>query len=158
MSLKILMVCLGNICRSPMAHGLLQHKVSKLKLDWEIDSAGTSGYHHGELPDKRAIACMKRHGIDITYQHSRPITVADLRYYDHIFVMDRSNLRDVNDMAGTEAELQKISLIMKLVEDKNPEDVPDPYYGTGESGFEKVYEMLDLATDKLIDKYKNTTI
>jgi len=147
------MVCLGNICRSPMAHGLLQHKVSALKPDWEIDSAGTRGYHKGELPDKRAIACMKRHGIDITYQHSRPITLADLRYYDLIFVMDRSNLRDVNELAGTEDELEKIWPIMSLVEEQQPEDVPDPYYGPGEQGFETVYKMLDQATDKLIEKY-----
>ena len=150
MPLKILMVCLGNICRSPMAHGLLQHKVVQLKLDWEIDSAGTSPYHKGELPDNRAIACMKRHGIDITYQRSRPITPADLRYYDRIFVMDHSNLRDVSDMAGTEDELQKISLIMGLTDSQNPEDVPDPWYGNSDSGFEKVYKMLDAATDRLI--------
>jgi len=153
MPLKILMVCLGNICRSPMAHGILLHKISKLKSDWEIDSAGTSGYHQGELPDRRAIACMKRHGIDITYQRSRPITVADLRYYDRIFVMDRSNLHDVCEMAGTEAELEKISLIMGAVDEQHPEDVPDPWYSTGEQGFETIYEMLDRATDKLIEKY-----
>lgn len=152
------MVCLGNICRSPMAHGLLQHKVLQLKTDWEIDSAGTSGYHRGELPDNRAIACMKRHGIDITYQRARQITVADLRYYDLVFVMDRSNLKDVSAMAGTEAELEKISLMMSLTEGQNPEDVPDPWYGTGESGFEKVYEMLDRATDRLIEKYRNVNI
>ena len=154
MPLKILMVCLGNICRSPMAHGILQHKVSALKLNWEIDSAGTSGYHKGELPDRRAIACMKRHDIDITYQRSRPITVADLRYYDRIFVMDRSNLKDVSDMAGTEHELKKVELMMTVVDAQNPEDVPDPYFGTEDSGFEKVYEMVDLATDRLIEKYK----
>ena len=136
-----------------MAHGLLQHKATQLKLDWEIDSAGTSGYHHGELPDRRAIACMKRHGIDITYQQSRPIRVADLRYYDLIFVMDKANLRDVTAMAGTENEVQKISLIMGVANKQYPEEVPDPYYGTGDSGFEKVYKMLDNATDLLIEKY-----
>jgi len=147
------MVCLGNICRSPMAHGLLQHKISALKLGWEIDSAGTSSYHKGELPDSRAIACMKRHGIDITYQRSRPITLADLRYYDLVFVMDRSNLSDVNEMAGTQDELEKISLIMGLCDKQKQEDVPDPWYGPGEQGFERVYEMLDRATDCLIEKY-----
>jgi protein-tyrosine phosphatase len=152
MALKILMVCLGNICRSPMAHGLLQDKIARLKLDWEVDSAGTSGYHKGELPDKRAIACMKKHGIDITYQRSRPITIKDLEYYDLIFVMDRANLRDVSDMAGTETELQKIAIIMSLANGQHPEDVPDPYYD-GNNGFEIVYSMLDKATDKLIEKY-----
>lgn len=153
MPYKILMVCLGNICRSPMAHGLLQQKVLQRKLDWEVDSAGTSSYHKGELPDKRAIACMKRHGIDITYQHSRPVTLADLQYYDRIFVMDQSNLHDVSEMAGTEDELEKISLIMGLVDERRAEDVPDPYYGPGEKGFELVYEMLDRATDVLVEKY-----
>ena len=153
MPYKILMVCLGNICRSPMAHGLLQQKVLQRKLDWEVDSAGTSSYHKGELPDKRAIACMKRHGIDITYQHSRPVTLADLQYYDRIFVMDRSNLHDVFEMAGTEDELEKISLIMGLVDERSAGDVPDPYYGPGEKGFELVYEMLDRATDVLVEKY-----
>jgi protein-tyrosine phosphatase len=153
MPLKVLMVCLGNICRSPMAHGLLQHKVTLHQLDWEIDSAGTTGYHKGELPDKRAIACMKRHGIDITFQQSRPITAADLRYYDLIYVMDHSNLNDVSEMARTETELEKIFLVMSLANEKHPEDVPDPYFGAGDYGFETVYKMLDQATDKLIEKY-----
>src|SRR6202041_2830083 len=98
---KILMVCLGNICRSPMAHGLLQHKVKVRRLDWEVDSAGTSGYHEGQLPDARAIACMKRHGIDITYQQSRPIDGEDITYFDLIYVMDKANLHDVLAMAKT---------------------------------------------------------
>ena len=87
--MKILMVCLGNICRSPMAHGLLQHKVQKLGLKWMVDSAGTSDWHQGELPDARAIACMKRHGIDITYQRSRPVIDEDLEDFDLIYVMDK---------------------------------------------------------------------
>jgi len=147
------MVCLGNICRSPMAHGLLQQKAGFLGLDWDIDSAGVSGYHEGELPDRRAIACMKRHGIDITYQRSRPILYEDLFYYDYIFVMDRQNLRDVSQMAKTNTDEAKISLIMSLVNEQHPAEVPDPYYGPGDSGFELVYKMLDEATDKLIEKY-----
>lgn len=151
------MVCLGNICRSPMAHGILQHKAGLLKLDWEIDSAGTSGYHEGQLPDRRAIACMKRHGIDITYQRSRPIIYEDLFYYDQIFVMDRSNLRDVLQMAQTNTDEAKISLIMSLVNEQHPAEVPDPYYGPGDSGFELVFEMLDKATEVLISKYTTGT-
>ena len=153
MAFKVLMVCLGNICRSPMAHGLLQHKAARQKLDWEIDSAGTSDYHEGELPDHRAIACMKRHGIDITYQQSRPITFEDLYYYDHIFVMDKSNLRDVLRMAKTNVEQAKVSLIMDSIDGSHPKEVPDPYFGPGDKGFETVYEMLDKATDKLIEKF-----
>jgi protein-tyrosine phosphatase len=156
MAFKVLMVCLGNICRSPMAHGLLQHKVTQHKLDWEIDSAGTSGYHHGQLPDRRAIACMNRHNIDITYQRSRPIVYEDLFYYDQIFVMDRSNLRDVLQLAKTNTDKSKVSLVMSLVNEQHPEEVPDPYYGIGDSGFELVYEMLDKATDRLIQKHAKT--
>jgi protein-tyrosine phosphatase len=164
MALKILMVCLGNICRSPMAHGLLQHKAEQLKLDWEIDSAGFSGYHEGDLPDPRSIACMKRHGIDITYQRSRPILYEDLFYYDHIFVMDKSNLRDVQQLARTSTEQRprfqarkdkaNIALVMSLVDEQQPEEVPDPYFGHSDAGFELVYEMLDRATNQLIEKYQ----
>ncbi len=153
MPFKVLMVCLGNICRSPMAHGLLQHKVEERKLDWEIDSAGTSGYHKGELPDRRAIACMKHHGIDITYQKSRQITYEDLHYYDQIFVMDDANLNDVMLLVKTNTEMAKVSLIMDLVEEQKLKEVPDPYFGPGDKGFERVYQMLDKATDKLLEKY-----
>jgi protein-tyrosine phosphatase len=153
MPLKILMVCLGNICRSPMAHGLLQYKATLLKLEWEIDSAGTIGYHEGELPDRRAIACMKRHGIDITYQRSRPVTYNDLHHYDHVFVMDEANLNDVMLIAKTNTELAKVSLIMGMVDESRPLEVPDPYFGPGDKGFEIVYEMLDKATDKLLEKF-----
>lgn len=146
------MVCLGNICRSPMAHGLLQHKVEKLGLKWEVDSAGTSGYHEGEQPDKRAIACMRKHGIDITYQHSRPIIRQDLDEFDLIYVMDKANLADVTEMAVSEEQLHKIALIMSMVYAPQSIDVPDPYYG-GDRGFENVYKMLDEATDKIIEKY-----
>jgi protein-tyrosine phosphatase len=147
------MVCLGNICRSPIAHGLLQRKVELHHLDWEVDSAGTSGYHEGQLPDSRAIACMKRHGIDITYQHSRPITHEDIREFDLIYVMDKANLHDVMEMTYNEEEQHKIALVMSMVYEQSPIDVPDPYYGIGDKGFENVYKMLDEATDKIIEKY-----
>jgi len=146
------MVCLGNICRSPMAHGLLQHKVNERKLNWQIDSAGTSGYHEGQLPDGRAIACMKKHGIDITYQQSRPIVVEDLGEFDLIYVMDKANLADVMAMAETEVQQERVALFMSLIYEQKPIDVPDPYYG-GDKGFENVYKMLDEATDAIIEKY-----
>jgi protein-tyrosine phosphatase len=156
MALKVLMVCLGNICRSPIAHGLLQYKSDKLKLGWEVDSAGTSGYHEGELPDSRSVACMKKHGIDITYQHSRPISTDDLQRFDLIYVMDSSNYRDVTNLARNEEELYKIKLIMSEVYADKVPDVPDPYYG-GDHGFENVYKMLDKATDRIIERYSGKT-
>ena len=147
------MVCLGNICRSPMAHGLLQHKVQQQKRDWEVDSAGTSGYHEGQLPDPRSIACMKGHGIDITYQQSRLITYDDLKEFELVYVMDANNYKDVCNMARTEEQVSKIRMIMSEVNPDVETDVPDPYYG-GDKGFENVYKMLDIATDKILERYK----
>lgn len=147
------MVCLGNICRSPMAHGLLQHKVEQRGLDWEVDSAGTGDWHTGELPDKRAIACMKKHGIDITYQRARTLVPDDLRRFDIIYVMDKSNYENVKRMART-IGVQKFEPLL-LLSEIHPDgaEVPDPYYG-GDAGFEEVYQMLDEATDKVISRYK----
>lgn len=152
--MKVLMVCLGNICRSPMAHGLLQHKVEQLGLDWQIDSAGTGDWHAGELPDKRAMANMKGHGIDISYQRARQIQNVDLDDYDAVYVMDISNLANVQRIAKNPDQLQKISLIMNEVPNAELAEVPDPYFGVGNEGFEQVYNMLDKATDKIIEKYR----
>ena len=93
------MVCLGNICRSPLAHGILQHKVDELGLDAEIDSAGTNGFHDGEYPDSRSMEIALTHGIDISYQRSRQITRTDIEYYDLIYVMDASNYNNVLDLS-----------------------------------------------------------
>lgn len=149
--MKILMVCLGNICRSPIAHGLLQHKAEKLGLNWEIDSAGTSNWHEGELPNPKSIAVMKKNGIDITYQRSRPITKHDLDYYDIIYVMDSSNYTDVCNMASNEEQKQKIRLILNEVEPGKNRAVPDPY-GLSEAHYQKVYDLLNVATDKIIER------
>ncbi len=148
------MVCLGNICRSPMAHGLLQHKVEQQKLGWQIDSAGTGDWHAGELPDKRAMANMKGHGIDISYQRARQIQNIDLDEYDVVYVMDISNLANVQRLAKNPDQLQKITLIMNEVPDAELVEVPDPYFGIGNEGFEQVYKMLDKVTDRIIEKYK----
>lgn len=146
------MVCLGNICRSPMAHGLLQHKIEQNGLDWEVDSAGTGDWHVGELPDKRAIACMKKHSIDITYQRARTLAAADFRKFDIIYVMDKSNYENVKRMART-VGVQNFEPLLLLGEiHPNGAEVPDPYYGSDE-GFEQVYQMLDRATEKVVEKY-----
>lgn len=152
MGVKVLMVCLGNICRSPMAHGLLWHKVQVAGLDWQVDSAGTNGWHEGELPDPRAIACMKRHGIDITYQRARLVVSDDLQEFDLIYAMDKAVYDDVVALAQNEEEEQKIKLLMNEVNPGSNADVPDPYYGE-DTGFEHVYKLLDTATDKVIEKY-----
>jgi len=136
-----------------MAHGLLQHKIEQLGLNWQVDSAGTSGYHKGELPDSRAISCMKKHDIDITYQHSRPVAKDDFGVFDVIYCMDKNNYWDVSAMAENEADENKVLLILNEVTPDSDASVPDPYYGSGD-GFEHVYKMLDEATDKIIEKYK----
>ena len=152
MALKILMVCLGNICRSPIAHGLLKHKAEQLKLDWEIDSAGTSDWHEGQQPNYNSIDAMHRHGIDITDQHSRPLRRKDMEHFDIIYVMDSSNYKDVTDMAKSEFEIAKVRLIMNEVNPGMNQPVPDPW-GLSEKHYEEVYQMLDKATDKIIEKY-----
>lgn len=146
------MVCLGNICRSPLAHGILQHKVETKGLDAKVDSAGTNGYHDGELPDSRSMEIALINGIDISYQRSRQIKRNDLEYFDLIYVMDASNYNNVLRLANNEMEINKIKMIMNEVEPGKNINVPDPYYG-GDEGFRNVYKMLDLATDKIIEKY-----
>lgn len=136
-----------------MAHGLLQHKAEQQGLDWQIDSAGTGDWHTGELPDRRAIACMKKHGIDITYQRARTLVPDDLRLFDVIYVMDRINYENVKRMARATGSPGFEPLL--LLSEIHPEgaEVPDPYYG-GDEGFEQVYQMLDRATDKVLEKYR----
>ncbi len=151
------MVCLGNICRSPMAHGLLKHKADAMGLGWEVDSAGTSDWHRGELPDERAIACMKKHGIDITYQRSRPFIRDDYNEFDLIYVMDNDNYDKVIGMARSEEEMQKVKLLLYEMNPISQIEVPDPYFG-GDAGFEHVYKLLDKATNRVIEKYAPKTV
>ena len=148
MATKILMVCLGNICRSPLAEGILR---SKLSEDFIVDSAGTGGWHAGELPDKRSIATAKNRGLDITNQRARQFKKSDFEIFDSIFVMDNSNYRDVIEMAPDEVSKQKVSLILDELFPNENVDVPDPYYGTIQN-FEFVYQMLEEACDILAKK------
>lgn len=146
--MKILMVCLGNICRSPLAEGILKHKVTQQGLDWEIDSAGTGAYHAGELPDIRSIAVARNHGIDITDQRARQFKTSDFDNFDKIFVMDASNYRNVLILARNESDESKVEMIRNLVNPGWNEQVPDPYWDN--NGFENVFQMLDEACDRLI--------
>lgn len=143
------MVCLGNICRSPLAEGIMRSKLNFTKFD--IDSAGTSGSHRGQAPDKRSIAVAKNKGIDISKQASRKLTTADLENYDYIFVMDNSNYRDTIALAQTEEQKAKVHKILDWAFPHEDLDVPDPYYG-GDSGFDNVYRMLDHVTDVIAGK------
>lgn len=137
--MKILMVCLGNICRSPLAEGILK---SKLSENFVVESAGTINMHEGNRPDPRSIAVAKNHDLDIANQKSKHLKSEDLDNYDLIFCMDQTNLKDVQKLATDHKQLEKIKLIIPNSE------VPDPYYG-GDDGFEKVYQMLDEACDKV---------
>jgi len=154
MPVKILMVCLGNICRSPLAEGILQ---SKLPRDqFIVDSAGTGDWHVGKQPDSRSIAIAKLRGLDISRQKGRLFTAKDFETNDYIFVMDNSNYKDVIRLAPNQEAKSKVSLILNdLFPDENV-DVPDPYYGM-EDGFSNVYGMLDevckIIAEKLIAKH-----
>ena len=144
------MVCLGNICRSPMAEGILKRRLAEKGIQAHVDSAGTSGWHQGEAPDERAIETCLRYSTDIRKQRSRPFTPEDFGRFDLIFAMDRENKRNVLALARTPEERGKVSLIMDLVHPDKEVDVPDPYYGSGD-GFERVYRMLDEAALRLVD-------
>lgn len=149
--MKILMVCLGNICRSPLAEGILEHKVKQQGLEWEIDSAGTGAYHVGELPDVRSIAVAKKYGIDLTNQRARQFKVEDFDNFDKIYVMDASNYQNVVHLARNEADKAKVELIRNVVRPNWNEQVPDPYWN--DNGFEQVFQMLDEACDHIIKQH-----
>ncbi|KIO53186.1 low molecular weight protein-tyrosine-phosphatase [Flavobacterium hibernum] len=154
MPVKVLMVCLGNICRSPLAEGILASKLPK--ENFIVDSAGTGSWHVGHSPDKRSIAVAKKNGLNIQNQKGRRFQTSDFTDFDYIYVMDSSNYNDVIKLAKTEEHKNKVRLILnELFPDENV-DVPDPYFGVT-NGFDNVYQMLNEVTDiiakKLIEKH-----
>jgi protein-tyrosine phosphatase len=151
--MKILVVCLGNICRSPLAEGILLHMVAEKKLDLVIDSAGTSDYHINEAPDARTIANAKKHNIDLSPLRARQFTVEDFNAFDKIFVMDKSNLQNVLKLARNESDKQKVDLFLNISHPNGNMEVPDPYFG-GEQGFENVFQLIWKASEKLIADHR----
>ena len=147
------MVCLGNICRSPLAEGILRHQLKEAGImDWEIDSAGTGGWHAGELPDRRSIEVAKKYDIDITSQRARKLNGYDLENFDLIFAMDANNYNDILKLSQNKAERDKVKLIMNEAYPGQNKQVPDPYYN--DNGFEEVFQMLDKACGKIIEHYR----
>ena len=143
------MVCLGNICRSPLAEGILKSKINTDNIF--VDSAGTSHWHVGQLPDPRSIEVAKNHGIDITNQRGREFTQNDFQDFDCIFVMDNSNKESVLQLAQSNSDKEKVHLILDELFPSENVDVPDPYYG-GDQGFENVYQILDKACDEIVKR------
>lgn len=147
------MVCLGNICRSPLAEGILKSKVNSKQIF--VDSAGTQGWHAGEQPDIRSIDVARKHGIDISMQKSRKFRVQDFEDFDCIYAMDTSNYADLLSMAPNETAKAKVRLILNEIYPNENKSVPDPYYG-GADGFQKVYDMLDKACDEIVAQIESS--
>ncbi|MGA1226539.1 MAG: low molecular weight protein-tyrosine-phosphatase [Tamlana sp.] len=146
---KILMVCLGNICRSPLAEGILKSKLPE--KHFIVDSAGTAAYHIGSTPDRRSIAIAKKYGLDISNLKGRQFNVKDFDAFDLIYVMDASNFKNVVNLARNNEDISKVNFILNEVYPNQNYDVPDPYYG-GEEGFENIYKMLVEACDNIAEK------
>lgn len=149
------MVCLGNICRSPLADGVLRHKVRIENLSVEVDSAGTSNYHVGEAPDKRMIQTAKSKGIDISFLRARQFTSNDFLNFDRIYVMDDSNYENVLALAPSESHRSKVAYLLAEIDGRN-NSVPDPYFGK-QDGFEHVFNLINAATDVIINQLKSNT-
>ena len=144
------MVCLGNICRSPLAEGILKSKLNP--YFFIVDSAGTAAYHVGELPDHRSIAIAKKNGIDISDQRARKFISNDFNEFDLIYAMDSENYKNICSLAKNESDLNKVKMILNEIKPSKDLSVPDPYYG-GDGGFENVYEMLDKACSIIASSY-----
>lgn len=146
------MVCLGNICRSPLAEGILQHKADAACLSWKVDSAGTAGYHIGKPPHDLSQKVSKLNGIDISCQQCRQFRKEDMKEFDRIYVMDSSNYVDVKRISGSLWDEAKTDLLMNEVYPGKNMAVPDPWYGT-EAGYHEVYKMISEACNAIIAKY-----
>lgn len=150
--MKVLMLCLGNICRSPLAEGILREKALKAGLDWEVDSAGTNGLHIGEAPHPLSQKVARHNGIDISRQRARRFTAADFQRFDKIYALANDVVDEMRGIAGRQFEPSKVDLLMNEVHPGHDADVPDPYYGP-EPGYHKVYAMIEAAANQIIAKY-----
>ena len=147
------MVCLGNICRSPLAHGILKEKVKAHKLDIVVDSAGTGSWHIGNPPDSRSIEIAEKNAVSISNQRARQFKKIDFEEFDLIYVMDKNNFNEITKLDVSNMYLSKIKLILNELHPSQNMEVPDPYFGNN-NGFKNVYNLLDLACDQIISKLK----
>lgn len=145
--MKILMVCLGNICRSPLAEGILKSKAKH--LDLIVESAGTAGYHAGSMPDQRSIEIAEKYNINLRDQRARQFNRTDFYQFDIIYAMDTNNYANIIALSNNEEERKKVKLILNEINPGSCESIPDPYYGE-KNGFQEVYKMLDEVCDKII--------
>tara|TARA_B110000879_G_scaffold95190_1_gene130070 strand:- start:13711 stop:14163 length:453 start_codon:yes stop_codon:yes gene_type:complete len=146
---RVLMVCLGNICRSPLAEGILQSKIAASKVS--VDSAGTAAFHEGNLPDPRSVEIANHYNIDITGQRARAFTPQDFSKFDLIYAMDLSNYNHLLELAKNKTDREKVHLILNDLFPNQNREVPDPYYG-GAQGFEEVYQLLEAACSLIASK------
>ena len=146
------MVCLGNICRSPLAEGVLQHKAKEAGLNWLVDSAGTGGHNPGSAPHQLSQKVAKHFGINIQHQKCRQFLKDDMGKFDKIYVMDQENYDDVKRIAGNQWDADKVDLLQNEIYPGQNKDIFDPWYG-GEKGFYEVYEMIDKACEAIVSKY-----
>ncbi len=152
--MRILMVCLGNICRSPLAEGILRYQLEEKGIfDIEVDSCGFEAYHLNDSPDKRSVEVGLKYGIDIRSQRQRLFKYEDFEKFDKIYVMDSNNYSDIASMALTKNDLKNVDFITNILYPNQNKAVPDPYYG-GKDGFEKVYKMLDECCKAIIENFK----
>ena len=147
--MKILFVCLGNICRSPLAEGILKKKFEENNIEGIIHSAGFEPYHEGQHPDPRSVSTARKHDIDISNKVARLFSVEDFDIYDKILVMDAMNYADVIGLARDEKDSSKVDFLLNQIDAGANNEVPDPYCG-GASGFDRVYEMMDKACDRIV--------
>ncbi|MFN9783638.1 MAG: low molecular weight protein-tyrosine-phosphatase [Sphingobacteriales bacterium] len=147
--MKILMVCLGNICRSPLAEGILQHRAWEAGLQWSVESAGTNGYHNGEAPHRLSQKVAKLNGIDISQQRSRKFVPEDFERFDMIYAMAEDVVREMRRISGSRFRAEKVDLLMNILHPGQDRDVPDPWYGA-EPGYHEVFQMIDEACNHLI--------
>jgi protein-tyrosine phosphatase len=154
--MKVLMVCLGNICRSPLAEGILKHKAKKAGLHWQIDSAGTNGYHVGEAPHRLSQKVAQLNGIDICHQKARQFVKEDMDRYDKIYAMADDVLDEIKWIAKEKYNPQKVDFLLNELHPGEDRSVPDPWYGA-EPGYHEVYKLIEAACNSIIEKAKADT-